>query len=83
MYLKFVGAPGEFLTGVPGRDLSKADQEALDADARASLDAHLKTARPIYEKVTGDAPEGSPAYEAAPAPRKSVTVQAKADEDKT
>lgn len=58
MYLKFVGDPGEFLAGVPGRDLSEQEINDLDSETQAVLANHLANVpHPIYKRMDGDPPE--------------------------
>ena len=65
---KFNGAEGEFLIGVPARDLTDAEVKAFDPDQKTIFDAHMKTANPIYahqDDVKEDAPaEAKPAKKA-------------------
>lgn len=72
---KFIGTEGEYLVapngyGVPGRDLSQADVDELDPEARATLEEHLAhNPHPIFEYHDEDlpAPESvAPVAEAAP-----------------
>lgn len=77
-YWKFVGEPGEFLAGVPGRDLSDADVDGLDPEARATLAEHLeRNPHPIYEHRDEDMPAPEPTTEAfvltEPAPNQMAT----------
>lgn len=59
---RFVGQPGEFLTGrdgggVPGRDLSQEDYDALAPDAQEALNYHLEhNQHPVYEYSEDDQP---------------------------
>jgi hypothetical protein len=54
---KFKGKPGEYLGGVPSRDLIQADFEALTDEQKATV-----AASSIYE-LRGDAPKDAAAAE--------------------
>lgn len=46
---KFKGADGEFLMGVPARDLNDDEVEAFGPDQKSIFEAHMKSERPVYE----------------------------------
>jgi len=66
-FLKFIGQVGEHLTapngyGIPGRDLSQADVDSLDPEAKATLEHHIANhATPIFAEQDGEVPEHDPA----------------------
>lgn len=54
---KFVGQEGEYLMGVPARDLTDDDIRSLDEAQQEQFKAHLKTDRPLYEKPAKETPK--------------------------
>jgi hypothetical protein len=48
---KFKGREGEFLTGIPARDLDDDEVAALPEAQRDFLKEHMKLDDPLYQKV--------------------------------
>ena len=46
---RFTGQPGDHVQGVPAKDLTQRDLEALTAEQQALLAAHLKTKEPVFK----------------------------------
>ena len=66
---RFTGSPGESLTGIPGRSLRQSDVDAMDADQKKLLKAHLDADHlpaHIYKAVEDAPAEGNAAHAAAP-----------------
>jgi hypothetical protein len=48
---KFTAREGEYLLGVPAKDLTDDEIDSLTPEQRRLLDANLKSASPVYELV--------------------------------
>ena len=78
---RYSGANGESLTGIPARSLRQSDVDALDADQKRLLKAHLEAdhlPHKVYRSVDADAPKAAPkAADEAKAPAKEAPAPAK------
>lgn len=48
---RFTAREGEYLLGVPAKDLTDEDIDSLTPEQRGLLDANLKSAGPLYEST--------------------------------